>query len=83
MRCPGSRCSAGLRRVGRACRRNSSRHSVRRAAATNPSLSPEAIETLLADPCTAEGAAANPALSVPRLHTLLDHCLNGTATLPA
>ncbi|WP_314612563.1 hypothetical protein [Streptomyces stackebrandtii] len=57
--------------------------SVRRAAATNPSLSPEALETLLADPCTAEGAAANPALSVPRLHALLDHCLNGTATLPA
>ncbi|MFE1548015.1 hypothetical protein [Streptomyces sp. NPDC058718] len=56
--------------------------SVRRAAATNPSLSPEALETLLTDPRTAEGAAANPALSVPRLHALLDHCLNGTATLP-
>ncbi|WP_286246935.1 hypothetical protein [Streptomyces graminofaciens] len=56
--------------------------SVRRAAATNPSLSPEALETLLADPRTAEGAASNPALTVPRMHALLDHCLNGTATPP-
>ncbi|MGW3661397.1 hypothetical protein ACWD6R_39845 [Streptomyces sp. NPDC005151] len=54
--------------------------SVRRAAAANPSLSPEALEALLADPRTAEGAAANPALPVPRMHAILDHCLNGTAT---
>ncbi|MET7365088.1 hypothetical protein ABZS61_04545 [Streptomyces sp. NPDC005566] len=57
--------------------------SVRQAAAANPSLSPEALETLLADPRTAEGAAANPALPVHRMHALLDHCLNGTATPPA
>ena len=56
--------------------------SVRLAAATNPSLSPEAVEPLLADPRTAEGAAANPALTVTRMHALLDHCLNGTATPP-
>lgn len=56
--------------------------SVRRAAATNPSMSPEALETLLADPRTAEGAASNPSLPVPRMHALLDHCLNGTATVP-
>ncbi|MFF9691377.1 hypothetical protein [Streptomyces sp. NPDC014623] len=54
--------------------------SVRRAAAANPSLSPEALETLLADPRTAEGAASNPSLPVPRMHALLDHCLNGTTT---
>ncbi|MFJ8885862.1 hypothetical protein ACIRJR_20965 [Streptomyces sp. NPDC102402] len=57
--------------------------SVRRAAAGNPVLSPEALEALLADPRTAEGAAANPALPVPRMHALLDHCLNGIATPPA
>nr|WSX51088.1 hypothetical protein OG409_20425 [Streptomyces sp. NBC_00974]WSX54911.1 hypothetical protein OG409_38915 [Streptomyces sp. NBC_00974] len=56
--------------------------SVRRAAAANPSLSPEALEGLLADPRTAEGAAANPALPIPRMHALLDHCLNDTATAP-
>ncbi|MFJ1886354.1 hypothetical protein [Streptomyces sp. NPDC088137] len=56
--------------------------SVRRAAAANPSLSPDSLETLLADPRTAEGAAANPALPVPRMHALLDHCLNGTTTPP-
>ncbi|MFF0290926.1 hypothetical protein [Streptomyces sp. NPDC005262] len=56
--------------------------SVRRAAAANPSLSREALEALLANPRTAEGAAANPALPVPRMHALLDRCLNGTATLP-
>ncbi|MEU3687282.1 hypothetical protein [Streptomyces narbonensis] len=56
--------------------------SVRRAAAANPSLSPEALEALLADPRTAEGAAANPSLPVPRMHALLDHCLNGAATPP-
>ncbi|MFF7176521.1 hypothetical protein [Streptomyces pseudovenezuelae] len=56
--------------------------SVRQAAATNPGLSPEALEPLLADPHTAEGAASNPALPVPRMHALLDHCLNGTATVP-
>ncbi|WP_405893975.1 hypothetical protein OG612_33780 [Streptomyces sp. NBC_01527] len=56
--------------------------SVRRSAAANPGLSPEALEALLADPSTAEGAAANPALPVPRMHALLDHCLNGTATRP-
>ncbi|MFF5448480.1 hypothetical protein [Streptomyces sp. NPDC012888] len=52
--------------------------SVRRAAAANPRLSGEALEVLLADPRTAEGAAANPALPVPRMHALLDHCLNGS-----
>ncbi|MFD0623229.1 hypothetical protein ACFQ2K_10870 [Streptomyces sanglieri] len=55
---------------------------MRRAAAANPSLSPDSLETLLADPRTAEGAAANPALPVPRMHALLDHCLNGTTTPP-
>jgi hypothetical protein len=54
---------------------------VRQAAASNPSLSPEALETLLADPHTAEGAASNPSLPAPRMHALLDHCLNGTATV--
>ncbi|MBP2587058.1 hypothetical protein J3A78_007536 [Streptomyces sp. PvR006] len=57
--------------------------SVCRAAATNPSLPPEALEDLLAGPRTAEGAAANPSLPVPRMHALLDHCLNGTAAPPA
>ncbi|MFJ8863889.1 hypothetical protein ACIRD8_36505 [Streptomyces sp. NPDC102451] len=56
--------------------------SVRRAAVTNPSLSPEALQSLLADPRTAEGAASNPALPITRMHALLDHCLNGTATPP-
>ncbi|MET9539020.1 hypothetical protein ABZY16_16145 [Streptomyces sp. NPDC006553] len=55
---------------------------VRRAAAANPTLTPETLETLLADLRTAEGAAANPSLPVPRMHALLDHCLNGTATPP-
>ncbi|MFF3214304.1 hypothetical protein ACFYYB_27015 [Streptomyces sp. NPDC002886] len=54
--------------------------SVRRAAAANPSLAPEFLEALLADPRTAEGAAANPSLPVPRMHALLDHCLNSAAT---
>ncbi|MFJ2933136.1 hypothetical protein ACIO8G_10235 [Streptomyces sp. NPDC087219] len=54
-------------------------HAVRRAAAANPSLTPEALENLLTDPSTAEGAAANPSLAVPRMHALLDHCL-GTTT---
>ncbi|MFE0089890.1 hypothetical protein [Streptomyces sp. NPDC058992] len=53
--------------------------AVRRAVAANPTLTPEALETLLADPRTAEGAAANPSLSVPRMHALLHHCLNGVA----
>ncbi|MFF3431806.1 hypothetical protein [Streptomyces sp. NPDC002602] len=52
--------------------------SVRRAAAANPRLTPEALEALLVDPRTAEGAAANPSLPVPRMHALLDRCLNGT-----
>ncbi|MDX2394997.1 hypothetical protein NJL88_34035 [Streptomyces sp. DK15] len=56
--------------------------TVRLASAGNPNLSPDALEALLADPRTAEGAAANPALTVPRMHALLDHCLNGTATPP-
>ncbi|MFD3538981.1 hypothetical protein ACFWUQ_05715 [Streptomyces sp. NPDC058662] len=56
--------------------------SVRLAAATNPGLSPDVLETLLADPRTAGGAAANPALPVPRMHALLDHCLNGAAAPP-
>lgn len=54
--------------------------SVCRAAAANPSLTPEALEPLLVDPRTAEGAAANPSLPVPRMHALLDRCLNGAAT---
>ncbi|MGW6860072.1 hypothetical protein [Streptomyces xanthophaeus] len=54
--------------------------SVRRAAAANPSLTAEALEARLADPRTAEGAAANPSLPVPRMHALLDRCLNGAAT---
>ena len=53
------------------------------AAAQNPSLSLEALEPLLADPHAAEGAASNPALPVPRMHALLDHCLNGAAPVPA
>ncbi|MFF2503123.1 hypothetical protein ACFVTY_07070 [Streptomyces sp. NPDC058067] len=57
--------------------------SVRQAAAANPNLTPETLEALLADPATAEGAAANPALPIPRMHALLDHCLNGTPTPPA
>ncbi|MFD8645502.1 hypothetical protein ACFV14_34935 [Streptomyces zaomyceticus] len=54
--------------------------SVRRAAAAHPTLTPEVLEALLADPRTAEGAAANPSLPVPRMHALLDRCLNITAT---
>ncbi|WP_405438703.1 hypothetical protein OG373_14630 [Streptomyces avidinii] len=57
--------------------------SVRRAAAANPVLTPEVLEALLADPRTAEGAAANASLPVPRMHALLDRCLNGAATAPA
>ncbi|MEU9193202.1 hypothetical protein [Streptomyces hundungensis] len=53
-----------------------------RAAAANPSLTPEALEALLANSRTAEGAAANPSLPVPRMHVLLDHCLTNTATPP-
>ncbi|WP_236242715.1 hypothetical protein [Streptomyces sp. CC228A] len=56
--------------------------SVCRAAAANPSLTPEALEALLADPRTAEGAAANPSLPIPRMHALLDRCLNAAATPP-
>ncbi|MCX5414819.1 hypothetical protein [Streptomyces sp. NBC_00059] len=56
--------------------------AVRRAAAANPRLTPEALETLLADPRTAEGAAANPSLPAARMHALLDRCLNGAATPP-
>ncbi|MER5376237.1 hypothetical protein [Streptomyces sp. NPDC002553] len=56
--------------------------AVRRAAATNPTLTPQTLETLLTDLRTAEGAAANPSLPVPRMHALLDHCLNGAATPP-
>ncbi|AYG85116.1 hypothetical protein DWB77_07332 [Streptomyces hundungensis] len=56
--------------------------SVCRAAAANPSLTPEALEALLANSRTAEGAAANPSLPVPRMHALLDHCLTNTATPP-
>ncbi|MEV7239355.1 hypothetical protein AB0N06_37475 [Streptomyces sp. NPDC051020] len=55
--------------------------SVRRAAAANPSLAPDALESLLADPRTAEGAAANPSLPVPRMHALIDRCLNDVPTL--
>ncbi|MFF7282280.1 hypothetical protein [Streptomyces griseorubiginosus] len=57
--------------------------SVRQAAAANPSLSPQALEPLLTDPHTAEGAASNPALPVPRMHALLDNCLDSAATVPA
>ncbi|MFH7600560.1 hypothetical protein WDV06_36510 [Streptomyces racemochromogenes] len=53
--------------------------SVRRAAAANPALRPDALEPLLTDPRTAEGAASNPSLPAPRMHTLLDHCLEGAA----
>ncbi|WP_392666858.1 hypothetical protein [Streptomyces sp. LN785] len=56
--------------------------SVCRAAATNPSLTPEALESHLADPRTAEGAAANPSLPVPRMHALLNRSLNEAATPP-
>ncbi|MET9697800.1 hypothetical protein ABZY31_12865 [Streptomyces sp. NPDC006529] len=54
--------------------------SVCRAAAANPRLAPGTLEALLADPRTAEGAAANPSLSVPRMHALLDHCLSSAPT---
>ncbi|GAA0315395.1 hypothetical protein GCM10010302_63200 [Streptomyces polychromogenes] len=54
---------------------NDPEESVRRAAAANPGLTPEALEALLHDPRTAEGAAANPSLPVPRMHALLDRCL--------
>ncbi|MFD6918386.1 hypothetical protein [Streptomyces virginiae] len=56
--------------------------AVRRAAAANSALTPQTLETLLTDLRTAEGAAANPSLPVPRMHALLDHCLNGAATPP-
>ncbi|MFD3699704.1 hypothetical protein ACFWUZ_26875 [Streptomyces sp. NPDC058646] len=56
--------------------------SVCRAAAANPSLTPQALDALLADPRTAEGAAANPSLPVPRMHALLDRCLNSATTRP-
>ncbi|MFJ3840555.1 hypothetical protein ACIPY6_34315 [Streptomyces sp. NPDC090054] len=56
--------------------------SVRRAAAANPSLTPQTLEALLADPRTAEGAAANPSLPISRMHALLDRCLNGATTPP-
>ncbi|MCM1950360.1 hypothetical protein NC315_34075 [Streptomyces sp. G2] len=52
---------------------------MRRAAAANPGLSPGVLEVLLADPDTAEGAAANPSLPVARMHALLDDCLSGAA----
>ncbi|GHB75257.1 hypothetical protein GCM10010347_52020 [Streptomyces cirratus] len=54
--------------------------SVRRAAAADPSLTPQTLEALLADPRTAEGAAANPSLPIPRMHALLDRCLKGATT---
>ncbi|MFE5809687.1 hypothetical protein [Streptomyces sp. NPDC056491] len=54
--------------------------SVCRAAAANPSLTPEALEALLANPRTAQGAAANPSLPASRMHALLDRCLNGAST---
>ncbi|MFB6508821.1 hypothetical protein ACFQ9Q_15510 [Streptomyces virginiae] len=53
--------------------------SVCRAAAANPSLTPEALEPLLTHPRTARGAATNPSLPVARMHALLDRCLNGPA----
>ncbi|MEU0678226.1 hypothetical protein ABZ330_36330 [Streptomyces sp. NPDC006172] len=56
--------------------------AVRRAAATNPTLTPETLETLLTDLRTAEGAAANPSLPAPRMHALLDRCLNSAANPP-
>ncbi|MFE5677611.1 hypothetical protein ACFQ7B_05960 [Streptomyces erythrochromogenes] len=45
---------------------------VRRAAAANPLFTGDAVEALLHDPATAEGAAANQALPPARLHALLD-----------
>ncbi|MEV7929675.1 hypothetical protein [Kitasatospora sp. NPDC088779] len=45
---------------------------VRRAAASNPRLPLDLVETLLDDPELAEGAAANPTLPPERLHELLD-----------
>ncbi|MFE1900865.1 hypothetical protein [Streptomyces yangpuensis] len=45
---------------------------VRRAAAGNPLFAGDAVEALLHDPATAEGAAANPGLPAARLHELLD-----------
>ncbi|MER7734073.1 hypothetical protein ABTX80_24595 [Streptomyces erythrochromogenes] len=45
---------------------------VRRAAVANPLFTADALEELLHDPATAEGAAANPGLPAARLHTLLD-----------
>ena len=57
--------------------------SVCRAAAANPSLTPEALDALLTDSRTAEGAVANPSLPVPRMHALLDRCLNDAATSPS
>ncbi|CAM5641256.1 hypothetical protein [Streptomyces avidinii] len=48
--------------------------AVRRAAGADPGLTPEALEALLVDPRTAEGAAANPSLPVARMHALLDCC---------
>ncbi|WP_394437082.1 hypothetical protein [Streptomyces sp. SGAir0957] len=56
--------------------------SVRRAAATNPGLTPEALETLLADPHSAEAAASNPSLAPDRMRALLDHGLSAVATRP-
>ncbi|MEV4943398.1 hypothetical protein [Streptomyces zaomyceticus] len=53
---------------------------VRRAAAAHPTLTPEVLEALLVNPRTAEGAAANPSPPVPRMHALLDRCLNVAAT---
>ncbi|MFE6710579.1 hypothetical protein [Streptomyces sp. NPDC057695] len=53
---------------------------VRRAAAANPILTPEALEPLLADSRTAEGAAANPSLPASRMRALLDRCLHGAGT---
>ncbi|MGW0602163.1 hypothetical protein ACWD11_34325 [Streptomyces sp. NPDC002776] len=57
--------------------------AVRQAAATNPTLTPQILETLLTDPRTAQGAAANPSLPVPRMHTLLDESLHHTTAPPA
>ncbi|MEU8773341.1 hypothetical protein [Streptomyces sp. NPDC048606] len=53
--------------------------SVSRAAAAHPNLTPESLDTLLARPGAAEGAAANPSLPAARMHALLDLCPDGVA----
>ncbi|MFD3726732.1 hypothetical protein [Streptomyces sp. NPDC058671] len=47
-----------------------------------PCVSTPPASMLLADPRTAEGAAANPSLPVPRMHELIDRSLNGAVTPP-